>query len=130
MHEADVSRAVAAGLTFCPFDETVLGAFERAKPTADAGLTPEREAGLLQAWRLRRQQGRFRGRGGSAPSTSWGKTGPDVGDQPTRHASALSMRATRLAESPLCGARAAGELAITQATRPSKHVTATRVLPI
>lgn len=72
MHEADVSRAVAAGLTFCPLDETVRGAFERAKPTADAGLTPEREAGLLQAWRLRRQQGRSHGRGGSARSTSVG----------------------------------------------------------
>jgi nucleoside-diphosphate-sugar epimerase len=51
-------------------DETVRAAFERAKPTADAGLMPEREAGLLQAWRLRRQQGR--GRGGTAPSTSVG----------------------------------------------------------
>jgi nucleoside-diphosphate-sugar epimerase len=72
MHEADVSRAVAAGLTFCPLDETVRGAFERAKPTADAGLTPEREAGLLQAWRLRGQQSRLHGRGGSARSTSVG----------------------------------------------------------
>jgi 2'-hydroxyisoflavone reductase len=62
MHEADVSRALAAGLTFSPPDETVLGAFERAKPTEDAGLTPEREAGLLEAWRLKRQQGPLHGR--------------------------------------------------------------------
>jgi 2'-hydroxyisoflavone reductase len=72
MHEADVSRAVAAGLTFRPLDETVRGAFERAKTTADAGLTPEREAGVLQAWRLRQRQGRLHGRGGSARSTSSG----------------------------------------------------------
>jgi 2'-hydroxyisoflavone reductase len=50
MHEADVARAVAAGLTFGPLDETVRGAFERASPTAEAGLTPEREVELLTAW--------------------------------------------------------------------------------
>jgi 2'-hydroxyisoflavone reductase len=73
MHEADVSRAVAAGLTFSPLEETVRGAFEWAKPTADAGLTPEREAGVLQAWRLRQRQGRLHGRrGDSARSTSAG----------------------------------------------------------
>jgi 2'-hydroxyisoflavone reductase len=73
LHEADVSRAVTAGLTFRPLDETVRGAFERAEPTPDAGLTPEREAGLLEAWRLSGRQGPLHGRGqGSSHSTSVG----------------------------------------------------------
>jgi 2'-hydroxyisoflavone reductase len=44
---ADVSRAVAAGLTFRPLEETV-----RAVPewTGTAGLPPEREAELLAEW--------------------------------------------------------------------------------
>jgi len=49
LHETDVSRAVAAGLTFRPLEETVRDALERAGTTADAGLTPEREAELLAA---------------------------------------------------------------------------------
>jgi 2'-hydroxyisoflavone reductase len=57
LHEADVARALAAGLTFRPLHATVRGAFEHATPTNDAGLTPEREAGLVQAWLLRRHQG-------------------------------------------------------------------------
>jgi 2'-hydroxyisoflavone reductase len=48
LHQADVSRALAAGLTFRPLDETIRGAFEHAEPTADAGLTGEREAELLK----------------------------------------------------------------------------------
>jgi nucleoside-diphosphate-sugar epimerase len=51
MMRADVSRAVAAGLTFRPLDETVRGTLESAEPTEDAGLTPERERALLEAWR-------------------------------------------------------------------------------
>ncbi|HET6642451.1 MAG TPA: NAD-dependent epimerase/dehydratase family protein, partial [Gaiellaceae bacterium] len=51
MMRADVSRAVAAGLTFRPLDETVRGTLELAEPTEDAGLTPERERALLEAWR-------------------------------------------------------------------------------
>jgi 2'-hydroxyisoflavone reductase len=50
MMEADVSRALAAGLTFRPLDEIVRGTLERAAPTDDAGLNPEREAELLRAW--------------------------------------------------------------------------------
>jgi 2'-hydroxyisoflavone reductase len=44
---ADVSRALAAGLTFRPLEETV-----RAVPdwTGEAGLSPEREAQLLDEW--------------------------------------------------------------------------------
>jgi 2'-hydroxyisoflavone reductase len=47
-HRADVSRAVAAGLTFRPLEETV-----RAVPAwqGTAGISPEREAELLAAWR-------------------------------------------------------------------------------
>lgn len=57
LHEADVARALAAGLIFRPLDATVRGAFEHAIPTTDAGLTPEREARLLKAWLLRRHEG-------------------------------------------------------------------------
>ena len=51
LHQADVSRALAAGLTFRPLDETVRGALEGAETRANAGLSPEREAELLEAWR-------------------------------------------------------------------------------
>jgi 2'-hydroxyisoflavone reductase len=50
MHETDVSRAVAAGLRFRAVAETLAGAAEA--PAVDGvGLTPEREAELLAAWR-------------------------------------------------------------------------------
>jgi 2'-hydroxyisoflavone reductase len=52
MHEADVSRAVAAGLRFRPLAETVAGAAD-APAVEGVGLTPEREAELLDAWRAR-----------------------------------------------------------------------------
>jgi 2'-hydroxyisoflavone reductase len=51
MLRANVSRAVAAGLTFRPLDETVSGTLELAETTQNAGLTPERERALLEAWR-------------------------------------------------------------------------------
>jgi 2'-hydroxyisoflavone reductase len=50
LHRADVSRALGSGLTFRALDETVRGALEQALPTADAGLSPDREAELLQKW--------------------------------------------------------------------------------
>jgi 2'-hydroxyisoflavone reductase len=50
MMDADVSRALAAGLTFRPLDDIVRGTLEHAETTADAGLTPERERALLGAW--------------------------------------------------------------------------------
>lgn len=53
IHAADVSRAVAAGLAFRPIEETVRGALEKAETTAEAGLAPEREAALLEAWKAR-----------------------------------------------------------------------------
>jgi 2'-hydroxyisoflavone reductase len=49
MHEVDVSRAVAAGLTFRPLDQTVRDALEHAATVEGVGLTPEREAELLAA---------------------------------------------------------------------------------
>jgi 2'-hydroxyisoflavone reductase len=53
LHEADVAKAVAAGLTFRPIAETARDTLEwdRARSDAgDAGLTPEREAELLAEW--------------------------------------------------------------------------------
>ena len=52
MHATDVSRAVAAGLRSRPLDETLRGA--ATAPAEDGvGLTAEREAELLDAWRAR-----------------------------------------------------------------------------
>ncbi len=48
----DVSRAVAAGLRFRPVEETIAGAAD-APAVEGVGLTPEREAELLAAWRGR-----------------------------------------------------------------------------
>ena len=50
MHEVDVTRAVTAGLRFRPVEETLAGA-ATAPAVEGVGLTPEREAGLLEAWR-------------------------------------------------------------------------------
>lgn len=50
MHETDVSRAVAAGLRFRPLAETIAGAAD-APEAEGVGLSPEREAELLEAWR-------------------------------------------------------------------------------
>jgi 2'-hydroxyisoflavone reductase len=49
IHQADVSRAVAAGLTFRPLEETVRDTLEHAATVDGVGLTPEREAALLAA---------------------------------------------------------------------------------
>jgi len=49
----DVSRAIAAGLSFRPVEETVRGTLELAETTADAGLEPEREAELIAGWKAR-----------------------------------------------------------------------------
>jgi 2'-hydroxyisoflavone reductase len=50
MNRADTSRAVGAGLTFRELDATVRDTLEHAKTTDDAGLSPERERELLEAW--------------------------------------------------------------------------------
>jgi 2'-hydroxyisoflavone reductase len=57
-HQVDVSRAVAAGLSFRPVAETVRDTAEWAAARGDehelqAGLAPERERELLEAWRTR-----------------------------------------------------------------------------
>jgi 2'-hydroxyisoflavone reductase len=49
MHRVDVSRAVAAGLTFRPLEDTVRDTLELAATAEGVGLTPEREAELLAA---------------------------------------------------------------------------------
>ena len=48
--DVSVRRALDAGLTFRPLDATVRGALEHAQTTEAAGLAPEREAELLEAW--------------------------------------------------------------------------------
>jgi 2'-hydroxyisoflavone reductase len=50
----DVSRAIADGLRFRPLEQTVRGALEDAETTDTAGLSPDREAALLAAWRDRK----------------------------------------------------------------------------
>jgi hypothetical protein len=52
MMQADVSRALDAGLAFRPLDETVRGTLELAETTVAAGLGPERESKLIATWRL------------------------------------------------------------------------------
>ena len=52
MHDTDVGRALAAGLRFRPLEETIAGA-AGAPAVEGIGLTPEREAELLTAWRGR-----------------------------------------------------------------------------
>jgi len=48
--QADSSRAIAAGLTFRPLEETARDALEHAELTDAAGMKPEREAELLEEW--------------------------------------------------------------------------------
>jgi 2'-hydroxyisoflavone reductase len=51
MNQADVSRAEAAGLSHRPLEDTIRGTLDEAETTDDAGLKPERERELLEAWR-------------------------------------------------------------------------------
>ncbi len=53
MHRTDVSRAIGAGLTFRALEETVRGALDDAETTDAAGMAPEREAEILEAWKAR-----------------------------------------------------------------------------
>jgi 2'-hydroxyisoflavone reductase len=48
--EVDASRAVQAGLTFRPLDETVAATLADAELVDGVGLAPERERELLEAW--------------------------------------------------------------------------------
>jgi 2'-hydroxyisoflavone reductase len=47
VQQAPIARAVGAGLTFRPIEDTILGALEDAETVDGVGLTPEREAELL-----------------------------------------------------------------------------------
>jgi hypothetical protein len=49
----DVSRAIAAGLTFRSIEETARATLAEAELTDAAGLKPEREQELLDAWAAR-----------------------------------------------------------------------------
>ena len=53
MHRVRNERAVAAGLTFRPLEETARGTLEEARTTDDAGMKPARERELLEAWQNR-----------------------------------------------------------------------------
>jgi nucleoside-diphosphate-sugar epimerase len=57
MHHADVARAIEAGLRFRPVEETIRDTAEwaaaRGPHEPEAGLAPERERELLEAWRNR-----------------------------------------------------------------------------
>jgi hypothetical protein len=52
MHQTDVGRAISGGLRFRPLEETIAGA-AGAPAVERVGLTPDREAELLAAWRHR-----------------------------------------------------------------------------
>jgi 2'-hydroxyisoflavone reductase len=51
MNQADVSRAQGAGLTHRPLEDTIRGTLDEADTTDAAGLKPERERDLIEAWR-------------------------------------------------------------------------------
>jgi 2'-hydroxyisoflavone reductase len=53
MHRTEVSRAIGAGLTFRPLEDTVRGTLDEAETTDAAGMAPEREAELLADWQAR-----------------------------------------------------------------------------
>jgi 2'-hydroxyisoflavone reductase len=46
----DISRAMAAGLTFRPLEDTIRDVLENAETVEGIGLAPERESALLEAW--------------------------------------------------------------------------------
>jgi len=50
IHRTDNTRAVAAGLTFRPLEDTARATLAGARPTDDAGMKPERETELLDVW--------------------------------------------------------------------------------
>jgi 2'-hydroxyisoflavone reductase len=50
MHRVGNDRAVEAGLTFRPLDDTIRATLAEAEQTEDAGMKPERERELLEEW--------------------------------------------------------------------------------
>ncbi len=53
--DADVAKAVAHGLTFRPAETTIRATLAEARLTDEAGLKPERERELLDAWAATRR---------------------------------------------------------------------------
>jgi nucleoside-diphosphate-sugar epimerase len=53
IHQADVSRGIAAGLTFRPLEDTIRATLRGAETTDEAGLDPTREADLISKWKAR-----------------------------------------------------------------------------
>lgn len=53
MHRTDVSRAIGEGLTFRPLGDTIRGALDEAETAEAAGMAPERETEILEAWKAR-----------------------------------------------------------------------------
>lgn len=51
MLQADVTRALAAGLRFRPLEDTIQGTLQHADTTEDAGMDADRERELIEAWR-------------------------------------------------------------------------------
>ena len=47
----DVRKAIGAGLTFRPIDDTVAATLAETEVEPGIGLEPEREAEILAAWR-------------------------------------------------------------------------------
>jgi 2'-hydroxyisoflavone reductase len=52
LHRVSNERALAAGLTFRPLEDTARDTLAEAATTDDAGLKPEREAELLAKWEV------------------------------------------------------------------------------
>jgi 2'-hydroxyisoflavone reductase len=50
MNQADVSRAEAAGLMHRPLEDTIRATLDEAETTEEAGMKPERERELIEAW--------------------------------------------------------------------------------
>ena len=51
--QIDVSKAIGAGLTFRPVEDTVAATLENTSVVQGIGLEPEREAELLAGWHAR-----------------------------------------------------------------------------
>ena len=49
----DVSKAIGAGLTFRPIEDTVVATLDQTEVVPGVGLEPEREAEILAAWHAR-----------------------------------------------------------------------------
>jgi len=64
MMRADNRRAVQAGLTFRPLEDTIRATLDGAETTDEAGLSPEREREVLDAWKAHRSPASITARAG------------------------------------------------------------------